>query len=121
MELAEKFGRWSATVSVCNYVSSTVLKSLKAMHVKLRDAREERIAVVDASANDGDCEQVCRRSVKKTPDMTESPKVVIDAFTNLEYVIRKGELSMKCNPSNFNRMKRRYIGDSKIGFIRFKD
>ena len=70
MELAEEFGRWSATVSVCDNVSSTVLKSLKAMHVKLRDARKERIAVVDASANDGDCEQVCRRSVKKTPDMT---------------------------------------------------
>ena len=106
--MAEEFGRWSATVSVCDNVSSTVLKSLKAMHVKLRDARKERIAVVDASANDGDCEQVCRRSVKKTPDRTESPKVVIDAFTNLRYVIRKGKLAVKCNPSNFNRRRRRY-------------
>ena len=47
MELAEEFGRWSATVSVCDDVSSKVLKSLKAMHVKVRDAREERIAVID--------------------------------------------------------------------------
>ena len=106
--MAEEFGRWSGTVSVCDNVSSAVLKSLKAMHVRLRDAGEERIAVVDASANDGDCKQVCRRSVKKTPDVTESPKVVIDAFTNLGYVIRKGELAIKCNPSNFNRMRRRY-------------
>ena len=75
------------------------------MQVKVRDASEKRVAVINAGANDRSGDRVGGRVIKIATDVTESPKMVIDGFTDIRYMIRKGKMVVKSNTSDFNSLR----------------
>ena len=66
---------------------STVLKALKTFKVEVSETSEERITVINARADNGSCQQISSRGIKKVMDVTKSTLVKVACFANFRDVI----------------------------------
>jgi len=111
MKLAKQLARWGSAISIGHYVCSAVLKSLQPIQVEIRYCGEERIAVVDAWAYDGNSKHIGKSGVKEWSNMSEGFKMKIDDFAYARYMITKRKMIIKSDASDFDRFRR---GDRKI-------
>ena len=88
--------------------SCPILKTLKALKIKIRVTSQERIAVVKARTDDGCCNHIGCGNVKGPPDVAECTKMKITSSANFRNMVSEGKLSIECHTNNFYRRSRGY-------------